>query len=80
LQPVQLVSIEVRPGVTEKGDGDELALTSPLPQPATSTKAGAKSIGRILEYRRIEKTLFIFYRLHSRKKRSRTARALSFHV
>jgi len=49
LQPVQLVSMEAVPGVTEKAAFEELAVTRPVPQPAANTSAGARSIGRFLK-------------------------------
>jgi hypothetical protein len=48
LQPVQLVSIAEPPGVTEKTAFEEFAETSPLPQPAAKSSAGAKSSERFL--------------------------------
>jgi hypothetical protein len=47
--------MDVRPGVTEKTEFEELALTRPLPQPAARSSAGARSIGRILEDSRMVK-------------------------
>jgi hypothetical protein len=54
LQPVQLVSMELAPGVTEKPAFEEFAVPIP-PQPATISSAGARSIGKFLKYSRMVK-------------------------
>jgi hypothetical protein len=43
-------------GVMENAEVEELALTRPLPQPAASSSAGARSIGSNLEDSRMVKS------------------------
>jgi hypothetical protein len=43
LHPVQLVSMVDAPGATERAAFEEFAPTRPLPQPATTSSAGAIS-------------------------------------
>jgi hypothetical protein len=55
LQPVQLVSMELAPGVTEKPTFEEFAVPITPPQPAAMSSAGASSIGKFMKYRRMGK-------------------------
>jgi hypothetical protein len=52
LQPEQLVSMEPMPGVTKKAEFADFAVTNPLPQPAASSSAGAKSSENLRRDRR----------------------------
>jgi hypothetical protein len=55
LQPVQLVSMELANGATEKAAFEEPAVTSPLPHPAANSSAGANSSERFLRDSRMVK-------------------------
>jgi hypothetical protein len=72
LQPAQLVSIAAVPGVTRKAGFAEFAATIPLPHPAANSSAGANSIGRILESRRIVTNPIYILSTQSNKKQKRT--------
>jgi hypothetical protein len=57
LQPAQLVSMELAPGVTEKPTFEEFPVPTTPPHPAAKSSAGARSIGRFLKGRGMGKSL-----------------------